>query len=75
MGPSTFNFAQAARLAEAAGAAIRAGSMAQALQSAVTLARDARARAAMAERSTGFAAAHRGAADKTADAVVALLAE
>jgi 3-deoxy-D-manno-octulosonic-acid transferase len=73
MGPSTFNFAQAARLAEAAGAAIRADAMAQALQAAVTLARGAPGRAAMAARATAFAAAHRGAADKTADAVVALL--
>ena len=73
MGPSTFNFAQAARLAEAAGAAIRSDSMAQALQTAMALVRDAQGRAAMAERATGFAAAHQGAADKTADAVVALL--
>ncbi|HXE21322.1 MAG TPA: glycosyltransferase N-terminal domain-containing protein, partial [Rhodoferax sp.] len=74
MGPSTFNFAQAARLAEAAGAAIRADTMAQALQAAVTLAGDAPGQAAMSGHATGFAAAHRGAADKTADAVVALLA-
>ncbi|MEO6972428.1 MAG: 3-deoxy-D-manno-octulosonic acid transferase [Rhodoferax sp.] len=73
MGPSTFNFAQAARLAEAAGAASRAESMAQALQTALTLARDTQGRAAMAGRGTRFAAAHRGAADKTADAVVTLL--
>jgi len=73
MGPSTFNFAQAARLAEAAGAARRADSMAVALQTALALTRDAPGRTAMAERGTGFAAAHRGAADKTAAAVVALL--
>lgn len=75
MGPSTFNFAQAARLAEAAGAAIRADTMAQALQAAVALAGDAPGQAAMSGRATGFAAAHRGAADKTADAVVALLTQ
>ena len=73
MGPSTFNFAQAARLAEAAGAASRADSMEAALQTALALTRDAPGRAAMAERGTGFAAAHRGAVDKTAAAVVALL--
>lgn len=73
MGPSTFNFAQAARLAEAAGAALRADSMTAALQAALALARDARGRAAMAARGTEFASAHRGAAGKTADAVVALL--
>lgn len=74
MGPSTFNFAQAARLAEAAGAAQRADAMVSGLQAALTLARDAQGRAAMAARATEFAAAHRGAADRTADAVVALLA-
>ncbi len=73
MGPSTFNFAQAARLAEAAGAATRADSMAQALQTAVTLAHDAPGRSAMAARATRFASAHRGAAGKTADAVAAIL--
>jgi 3-deoxy-D-manno-octulosonic-acid transferase len=75
MGPSTFNFAQAARLAESAGAALRADSMPAALQAALALARDARGRAAMAACGTEFASAHRGAAGKTADAVVALLTQ
>ena len=73
MGPSTFNFAQAARLAAAAGAATREDSMGQALQTAVNLARDSPGRAAMAARATRFASAHRGAADKTADAIAAIL--
>ena len=57
MGPSTFNFAQAARLAEAAGAAQRVDSMASGLQAALALARDAQGRAVMAARATEFAAA------------------
>ena len=73
MGPSTFNFAQAAELAEAAGAAIRTDSMQQAVQAALALVNDADGRAAMAARGTRFAAAHQGAADKTAAAVVSLL--
>ena len=73
MGPHTFNFGEAAELALHAGAAQRAASMEEGLRSAVALARDGAARAAMAAAGEGFAAAHRGAAKRTAQAVLALL--
>jgi 3-deoxy-D-manno-octulosonic-acid transferase len=74
MGPHTFNFSEAAELAEEAGAARRVGSMEEGVRAAVELARDAATRAAAAQAGERFAAAHRGAAAKTADAVLALLA-
>ena len=72
-GPSVFNFQEAATLAQQAGAAFPVASMAQGVQLAVELAQDevrfAQARAAAEQ----FATAHRGAADRTAKAVQALL--
>lgn len=72
-GPSVFNFQEAATLAQQAGAAFPVASMAQGVQLAVELAQDevrfAQARAAAEQ----FATAHRGAADRTAQAVQALL--
>ena len=72
-GPSVFNFQEAATLAQQAGAAFPVASMAQGVQLAVELAQDevrfAQARAAAEQ----FAAAHRGAAGRTAQAVQALL--
>lgn len=73
MGPHTFNFADAAELAEAAGAALRVPSLQQAVAAAQTLANDPAARATMARAATGFSGDHRGALEKTASAVVALL--
>ncbi|MDE2605766.1 MAG: 3-deoxy-D-manno-octulosonic acid transferase [Burkholderiales bacterium] len=73
MGPHTFNFGEAAELALAAGAARRVASMEEGVRVAVELARDAAARQAMAQAGERFAAAHRGAAEKTAAAVLALL--
>lgn len=73
MGPHTFNFAEAAELAESAGAAVRMPSLQQAAQAAQTLAKDAPARAAMASAATKFSNAHRGAVERTATAVMALL--
>lgn len=73
MGPHTFNFAEAAELAEAAGAARRVGSLEEAVRLAVELAANAPARSAAAQAALQFAQAHRGAAEKTADAVVALV--
>ncbi len=76
MGPHTFNFAQAAELAEAAGAAQRAASMADAVAAALSrLAAQTPAQAAR-ERATclAFAAAHRGAAARMADRIAALAA-
>jgi 3-deoxy-D-manno-octulosonic-acid transferase len=73
MGPHTFNFSEAAELAQEAGAALRVGSMEEGVRVAVELARDASARSAAAQAGERFAAAHRGAAVKTAEAVLALL--
>jgi 3-deoxy-D-manno-octulosonic-acid transferase len=73
MGPHTFNFSEAAELALQAGAARRVGSMEEGVRAAVDLARDAGARAVAAQAGERFAEAHRGAAKKTADAVLALL--
>jgi 3-deoxy-D-manno-octulosonic-acid transferase len=74
MGPSTFNFAEAANLSEAAGAARRVTGMAQALQAVDEWQQAPQALAAAAAAGPAFANAHRGAADKTAKAVAAILA-
>lgn len=73
MGPHTFNFSEAAELALAAGAARRVGGMEEGVAEAVALARDEVARRQASEAGEQFAAAHRGAAKKTAEAVLALL--
>ncbi|HEX2544204.1 MAG TPA: 3-deoxy-D-manno-octulosonic acid transferase [Ramlibacter sp.] len=73
MGPHTFNFADAAELAQDAGAALRVASMQEGVERAVSLVRDADARMAASAAGERFAATHRGAAQKTADAVLALL--
>ncbi|MBX3588394.1 MAG: 3-deoxy-D-manno-octulosonic acid transferase [Ramlibacter sp.] len=71
-GPHTFNFAEAAELAEDAGAALRVQGMAQALDLALQLASgEGHARAVQA--AADFAQAHRGAARQTAAAIAALL--
>ena len=75
MGPHTFNFAEAAELAQAAGAALRQPSLPAAVAAAQALANDAPARAAMASAATRFSGAHRGAVEKTAAAVAALLGQ
>ncbi len=74
MGPHTFNFSEAAELALQAGAARRVATMEEGVRTAVDLVRDASARAAAAQAGERFAAAHRGAAAKTAEAVLALMA-
>ena len=75
MGPHTFNFAEAAELAQAAGAALRLASLPAAVAAAQTLANDAPAHAAMVSAATRFSGAHRGAVEKTAAAVAALLGQ
>ncbi|MDO5693309.1 MAG: 3-deoxy-D-manno-octulosonic acid transferase [Pseudomonadota bacterium] len=76
MGPHTFNFAQAAELAESAGAALRVADMAGALDAAHALLRDAGRHAAVRQAALRFAHAHHGAAERMATAVVdELLAE
>jgi len=73
MGSHTFNFAEAAELAQAAGAARRVETLAQAVEVAQTLANDTKARSAMVSAATAFSTAHRGAVEKTVAAVQALL--
>ena len=72
MGPHTFNFAQAAELAEAAGAAVTVPDLAAAVQRARAWAGDPAERARRAAAALAFAAAHRGAARRTAQAIVDL---
>ena len=74
MGAHTFNFAEAAELARAAGAALRVQSLAQAAALAAELATDATRCAAMGRTASAFAAAHRGATEQTARAIAQLLA-
>ena len=75
MGPHTFNFAEAAELAAAAGAAQRVETMAGALDAALALLADAQALAHAGERARAFAAEHRGAALRMAEAIAALWPE
>lgn len=74
MGPHTFNFADAAEQAAAAGAATRVVDMGQAVEVALRLVGDPAARQKAAAASTAFAASHSGASARTADAICALLA-
>ena len=74
MGPSTFNFAEAAQLAEAAGAATRAPDLATALVGALALLARPEQQAAQAAAARAFAAAHRGAAERMARAILGPLA-
>ncbi len=72
MGPHTFNFEQAAELSLSAGAAQRAADMTDGVRRAVALA-SASDRAIWADRARAFAAQHRGAAERMARAIAALL--
>lgn len=71
MGPHTFNFSEAAELAEAAGAAQRVAGMPEAFAAAQSLVRAPARRLAMAGTAGVFAQAHRGATARTAAAVLA----
>ncbi|WP_298014764.1 3-deoxy-D-manno-octulosonic acid transferase [uncultured Aquabacterium sp.] len=68
MGPSTFNFAQAAELSEAAGAAWRVQDWPAGVAQAVALT-EPKARGEASARALAFAAAHRGAARQMAEAI------
>ena len=63
-GPSMFNFAEATRLAVAAGAAVQAAGAREAIAQAAALMEDAKRRQAMAEAGRKFCEAHRGAAQR-----------
>ena len=75
LGPHTFNFAEAAELACAAGAAQRVAGMGQGVVAACVLALDGARLATARTRAAGFAQAHQGAAQATALALAALLGE
>ncbi len=72
MGPHTFNFAQAADLAEAAGAAVRVANMDAGVQAALALMQSPQ-RGQAAQSALAFAAQHRGAAARMAHQIAKLL--
>ena len=65
MGPHTFNFLEAAALAEAEGAALRVADMGEGVQAALRLVNDSAALAKAAHAGLAFAARNRGATDRT----------
>ena len=69
MGPSTFNFAEAAELSEAAGAAFRVSSWDEGVARAMALLGQPETLSAARQAAQGFAHAHRGAAQRMAEAV------
>jgi 3-deoxy-D-manno-octulosonic-acid transferase len=73
VGPHTFNFEEATRLAIEAGAAVRVGDAAALLKNALMLLNDAAARVCMGEAGLAFAARHRGAAVRVEGLVSPLL--
>ncbi|MDI1260225.1 3-deoxy-D-manno-octulosonic acid transferase [Aquabacterium sp.] len=72
MGPHTFNFADAAELSEAAGAAVRVASLSEGLTVALTLMAPAQHQA-MAVQALHFAGTHRGAACRMAKIMTSTL--
>ena len=73
MGPHTFNFAEAAQLAEEAGAALRVEDMAQAVTTALQMVRFGPDENAHVQACMAFSQAHRGAAQRTAQALLPYL--
>jgi 3-deoxy-D-manno-octulosonic-acid transferase len=73
MGPNTFNFAEAAQLAEEAGAALRVANMAQAVTTALQMVRFALDENAHVQACMTFSQAHRGAAQRTAQVLLPYL--
>ena len=73
MGPHTFNFAEAADNAQAAGAALRVVSLGEGVRAAAVLADDQPSLTAAVAATTAFTQAHRGAADRTAQALLPLI--
>jgi len=73
MGPHTFNFAEAAQLAEEAGAALRVADMAQAVTTALQMVRSGPDENAHIQACIQFSQAHRGAAERTAQALLPYL--
>ena len=69
MGPHTFNFTEAAALAEAEGAALRVAGMAEAVRAALELVNDSAALAKAVTAGLAFAARNRGATVRTVEAL------
>lgn len=74
MGPHTFNFEQAAALSLEAGAAQRVADLAQAVESALRWVSDPQSLQSAAQAARALTRAHQGAAQRTTEAVLALLA-
>ena len=74
VGPHTYNFDEATRGAIAAGAAVRVRDAAEALACAAAIAADAPRREAMSRAALAFVGQHRGAVQRLAGAVQAMLA-
>jgi 3-deoxy-D-manno-octulosonic-acid transferase len=74
MGPHTFNFAEAAQLSQAAGAALRVPGLAEGVALALSLAADAEKLQAARAGADVFSAAHRGATAKLVQAIDNILA-
>jgi 3-deoxy-D-manno-octulosonic-acid transferase len=72
MGPSTFNFAEAAEQSLAAGAAVRVADAAAGVERVLALLADAEQRRAMAHAGLAFSRAHRGAAQGMAARILAM---
>ena len=75
MGPSTFNFAEAATLAQEIGAAKRVENMLAGVNSAVELACDPAMLRRSQEASNAFANSNRGATDRLTAAIAQILAD
>lgn len=75
MGPHTFNFAEAAELAEAAGAALRSADLAAAVLAASNLARQPSLLRRAHRAAEAYVGSQRGAAERTVQACARLLAE
>jgi 3-deoxy-D-manno-octulosonic-acid transferase len=74
VGPSTFNFAEAAEQAIGAGAAVRVADAQAAVVEALRLLEDVSAAEGMGEAGGRFAATHRGATRRTLEALAPMLA-
>jgi 3-deoxy-D-manno-octulosonic-acid transferase len=75
MGPHTFNFAEAAELAQAAGAAQSVADMEAGCRAALAWVADPVQQRERVEAAEAFAAAHRGACERTVRAIQALMAK
>jgi 3-deoxy-D-manno-octulosonic-acid transferase len=73
VGPSTFNFEEAATSAIAAGAALRVRDAREAIEEASALTQDAARRSAMGAKARDFVAAHRGAVKRLVDWLAPLI--